>query len=671
MSAISAVWNQASLPPARVMVESMMDAQAMYGAYRRFVWSDDHIALGGNMMHLLPEDAFDRQPLWSEDRSACLVADVRLDNRADLARELALTQPEELADSAILLAAWMRWGAACLDHILGGFAFAVWTPARQELFAARDHTGERPLFYHRGKDFFALASMPKGLLALPGVYRGFDSQRLLQALVLSQPDWHRSYFEGVERVPLGHFIRVRPDSFECKQYWHPCNAKPTRFKRDEDYVEALLEIFDEATTARLRTPRGVGAQLSAGLDSSSVMATAAGLLLPQGRRLTAFTSVPRAGFHGKSLPNRIPDEGPGAAAVAAMYPNVDHVLIDSAGNDLLADMKAWTDAMDEPAQNCVNLLWIAAIMAEAKRRDVGVMLHGLSGNATISADGWEAMTTYFRTGRWLTLYEFASALRSRGELSYKASAVLSTEGLLPQWMKRQIKPGARTVNLDYSPVHPDVAAAHDLEQRAFEKKHGDLPDIQTQRARFFERFDPAPLNSATRARAGLDKRDPMGDKRVFEFCFSIPIEQYAAGAQSRSLVRRAMVGRLPESTRTRSVRGQQGADWYLTVEEALPAFRRELPLIEASPVARHFLNLERLKKLLATWPESGHESAAVTDPWNFALTRGIALGYMLRSHDTPDTAPASSSGQDSPAQSPGQRVLPIQRDLPADPGEPV
>jgi asparagine synthase (glutamine-hydrolysing) len=316
-----------------------------------------------------------------------------------------------------------------------------------------------------------------------------------------------------------------------------------------------------------------------------------------------------------------------------MYPNVDHVLIHSGGYDLLKEMKAWTDAMDEPAQNCVNLLWIAAIMDEAKRRDVGVMLHGLSGNATISADGWEAMTTYFRTGRWLSLYRFATNLRSRGEVSYKASALMATEGLLPRWMKRRVKPGALTPNLAYSPVNPDLVPSHNLAEKAWEKMHGNLPDVRTQRARFFEHFDPAPLNAATRARAGLDKRDPLGDKRVFEFCFSLPIEQYAAGHQSRSLVRRAMKGRLPESTLQRSMRGQQGADWYLTMAEALPSFRRELPLIEESPLARKYLDLGRLTRLTETFPEAGHETRATEDNWNSALPRGIAIGYMLRKHE--------------------------------------
>jgi asparagine synthase (glutamine-hydrolysing) len=624
------------------MVETMLDALAMHGGYRRFTCDSGipnanilgQVALGGLLTHMVPEDPFDQQPLWNDDCSACLVADVRLDNRADLVRELNLQHPEELADSAILFAAWNCWGEACLHHILGGFAFAVWLPAQQTIFAARDHTGERGLFYHRGNGFVAIASMPKGLLAIPGIYQGFDSQRVVDNLVLTHPNWQSSYYQGISRLPLGHTLRITPAGVECRPYWHPCDAKPIRFQRDEDYVEALLEIFDQATAARLRSPRGIAAQLSAGMDSSSVVATAARLLEPEHRRLLAYTSVPREGFLGKGLPGRLIYEGPGAADVAALYPNVDHILIDSSGYDLVADLKAWTDAMDEPAQNCVNLLWMSAIMHDARTRGAGVMLHGLSGNATISADGWEAMTSYFRTGRWLQLFRFANNLRNRGELSFKASFVLATNGLLPRWLKKQIKPGARTLQLDFSPVNPAIVQQYDLEEKAFQKLHGNLPDLRTQRARFFERFDPAPLNAAIAARYGLENRDPMGDKRIFEFCFNIPIEQYAAQSQSRSLVRRSMRDRLPASTLARNVRGQQGADWYLTVAEALPAMQREVASIGQSPVAQRFLDIPRLERLIQTWPATGHETGQITNSWNYALTRGISLGYLLRKSDT-------------------------------------
>jgi asparagine synthase (glutamine-hydrolysing) len=634
MSAIACVWKYESqtssdAPTAQVLVETMLDGLSMHGGLRRFVVADGAVACGGLLTHILPEDPLDRQPLWSADRTSCLVADVRLDNRDDLVRELGLTRPDELADSDILFAAWQRWGEACLDHLIGAFAFAVWQPRLKMLFAARDHTGERGLHFHRAANFFALASMPKGLLAIPGVFRGFNEQRVVDCLVLTHPGRTSSYYAGIERLPPGHMLRVTPNGVETRQYWHPCDAKPLEFARDAEYAEALREILDRATAARLRTHRGIAAQLSAGMDSSTVVANAARLLAPDGRGLTAFTSVPRAEWDGVGWPGRLAREGPGAADVAAMYPNVEHVLLDSAGYNLVDDMNAWTEAMDEPAQNCVNLLWMTAIMSEARARGAGVMLHGVAGNATVSANGWEAMTIYFRTLQWQKLYRFATNLRTRGEFSYKASIVLATNGLMPRWMKERIKPGAREVNLDYSPVNPAIAQQYNLVEKAFEKRHGTLPDIRTQRAMFFERFDHAPMNAAIQARFGLDNRDPLGDKRVFEFCFAIPIEQYAAGHQSRSLIRRTMQGRLPEATLARNVRGQQGVDWYLTVEEALPDLAAELGRIAESAEARRLLDLPRLNKLASEWPSEGHEGGPVTDAWNSALTRGVAIGHLL------------------------------------------
>jgi asparagine synthase (glutamine-hydrolysing) len=609
---------------------AMLNALLMYGPDREFSWSDGSIALGGNVMALLPEDTFDRQPLWTPDHSACLVADVRLDNRSDLARELSLIQPEGMSDAEILLAAWLRWDAACLDHIVGGFAFAVWTPARQELFAARDHAGERPLFYHSNEELFALASMPKGLLAIPGVYRGFDERRLASAMVLEHGDWTRSHFAGIQRLPPGHSLRATPAGVEFKPYWHPNDARPTRYNKDEDYVEALLEIFDRATEARLRSTKAIGTELSSGLDSSSVTSSAARLLALRGQRLTAFTSVPRRGFLGKGLPGRLVDESAGAAEVAALYPNIDHVLFDTEGCDLLQTLTRLTDALDEPVQNGVNQLWVYRILEQARGRGIGVMLQGALGNATISWDGKPALIPMFQRGHWLRFLRTAYTLRKNGHLSIHAAAALATNGWQPRWARRLLSPELRDFSLDYSAANPAIVEQYGLYRIMVDDFFGDRPDPRTERAAFFERFDYGPLNAAARSISGIDPRDPCGDKRVFDFCYSIPLEQYLAGGMTRSLVRRAMHGRLPKNTLTRTVRGLQAADWYLSIEDALPSFRRELEEIQRSPTARHMLDLDRITRLASSWPESGYETAAVANPWGQALPRGVALGYFLR-----------------------------------------
>jgi asparagine synthase (glutamine-hydrolysing) len=222
--------------------------------------------------------------------------------------------------------------------------------------------------------------MPKGLFVLPGLHRRLHEPYVAGWLASLQHPRSETFYEGIDRLPPGHFLRVTPNTFECRQYWHPANAKPTRFKKDEEYAEAILEIFDRAVEARLRSTKQIGCQLSAGLDSSSVAASAARLLAAQGKGLTAFTSVPRPDFNGIVESWFLPSEAEGAADVARLYPNIEHLTVDSRGYDLLSTMKTWTDAWNEPCPNVVNMLWYSAILEQAKQRGIGVVLEGTMGN---------------------------------------------------------------------------------------------------------------------------------------------------------------------------------------------------------------------------------------------------------------------------------------------------
>jgi asparagine synthase (glutamine-hydrolysing) len=628
----------------------MLSALNAYGPDRKSSWNNDVISLGSNFSFSLPEDQFDLQPLWDEDRSACLVADVRLDNRPDLARELNLAHPEEISDSNFLMAAWLRWGAACVDHLLGAFAFAVWTPARRELFAARDHAGERPLFYHRSNDLFALASMPQGLLALPGLFKGFQEPYVAIWLTGLFEERSQTFFKGIELLPAGHFLRITPDKFERKQYWHPASAKPTRFAKDEDYAEALLEIFDAATEARLRSVKPVGSFLSAGLDSSSVTASAARHLANQGKSLAAFTSVPRPDFNGITVPGYLPFEAEGAASIARLYPNIDHIIVDSRGHDLLATMKASTDAWDVPSPNLVNLLWMTAIFDEAKQRGIGVMLGGDMGNCTISWNNWTILTQLFAQGRWLKLARTVHGLRNRDAISYKTAVRYATQQLVPPSLIRRLVARKKLGGLFIPLVNPAWINPTALEDKLLDRAYRESSDPGTEHSRLFEFSDPGSTNAMAAAVNQVEVRDPTADKRIFEFAFSIPPEQFLVGGQSRSLVRRAMKGRLPEAILQQTTRGLQSADWYLPMTDALPSLRNELALIGQSPTARKTLDLPRMQQLLDTFPKANFERDEVRMVWHFSLTYAISLGYFLRSHESAHgTSPASGFTPDFPA----------------------
>jgi asparagine synthase (glutamine-hydrolysing) len=454
------------------------------------------------------------------------------------------------------------------------------------------------------------------------------------------PGLSESFFAGIHRLPPGHLLKVTLGGLECRQYWHPANARPTKYKKDEDYAEALLEVFDRATEARLRSTKSVGSFLSAGLDSSSVTAAAARILAATGKSLTAFTAVPRPNFSNLGEPWGLIDEGPGASEVAGLYPNLHHALVDSTGYDVLPTLKSWTDALGEPVLNAVNCMWLTAIFDRARQQGINVLLEGTGGNLSISWQTLQILPHLFHRGRWIKLLKTAQSLRGHGDISIRSAVRITLGGLLPAWISHRLIHPSRLQSL-YSPVaHPDLMSRHAVAARLFAGNFGSL-GVVAERMHNWELSDGGPYNAAAQAVSGIETRDPCADKRVYEFCFSIPPEQYIVGGHSRSLVRRAMKGRLPESTLNRYTRGNQGADWYLPMREALPSLLDEVSLQQQSPAARQTLDLPRMQSLLVTFPASGFETNAVSLTWNHALTRGISMGYFLRSNESAHIASAT------------------------------
>jgi asparagine synthase (glutamine-hydrolysing) len=563
-----------------------------------------------------------------------LVADLRIDNHDELARELGLAST--VSDEMLLERAWTRWGFSVLDHIIGGFAFACWDAQRQILFLARDHAGERPLHFTRSlgpEGGFAFASMPAGLCALPSVGDRIDVARMAHFLAALPPADMETFFQGVERLPPGHWLKASRSGIEIRRYWHPIDAAAIRYRNDTDYVEDFRERFDRAVAARLSGPEECASQLSGGLDSSSVTATAARLLAREGRRLTSFTSVPAPGYDGTALFGRFGDEGPAAAEVAALYPNIDHVLAHSKGRDMLSSSRRDARLSGQPTFNPTNVLWIDAILDTMRSRGLGVLLQGTGGNATISFGGLIGLSDLLRRGQWIKFLRLTRELRAGGHTSWRGAASWASGWLVPQWMRRFYHPRIRDFSLNFSPVHPELASRYRLQEKALAASYGTETSTELVRRQLYEYYDPGVDNGSVAAGWQIEQRDPTLDKRIFEFCFAIPVEQYLVGGQGRSLIRRAMQGRLPESTLRRTMRGLQAADWYMTVEAALPQLSAELARIERSPLARELIDTARLRNLLDNWPAAGYHTSQVSDAWHHALTRGIAAGSFIAEHD--------------------------------------
>ena len=232
MSGICGILRFDGEPCAQRDLDRQMARLAHLGRDRARSCIDGPIGLGQLTMRVTREDLYDSQPL--RDGEMSLVADLRLDNREALAEALSIGREAlaEMPDSALLWAAYKRWGQDCVDHLIGDFAFAVWDDRDRTLTLARDHMGQRHVYFHKGEGFFAFATEMKGLWALPQTPRELSDANLIEALCF---DWSadpgRTDYEGIWGVPGGTLLTVAADGeVTSRRYWAP-HADPAHVGR--------------------------------------------------------------------------------------------------------------------------------------------------------------------------------------------------------------------------------------------------------------------------------------------------------------------------------------------------------------------------------------------------------------------------------------------------------
>lgn len=227
-----------------------------------------------------------------------VVADARLDDRAELMRKLRAAGPEALRDGLVdaegelhpgasaprlLLAAWRAWGTDAPSHLVGDFAFVLWDARQRTLFAARDPFGVKPLFVAEpaGEDggapgWIAISNTLPALLEHPDVSAEPNEAALADHLFWGWVDHERwTHFAHIRQVERGSWIRVTPGGVEEQGYWQLPDPPELRPRQKGEVVEEFTRLLHQAVADRLPGPDHPAVlQLSGGLDSGSIAAAA-------------------------------------------------------------------------------------------------------------------------------------------------------------------------------------------------------------------------------------------------------------------------------------------------------------------------------------------------------------------------------------------------------------
>ncbi len=601
----------------------MLEAQTAYGPHDLALTELGPVAAGRCLYRLLPEDRFDRQPLIGESGRFLLVADIRIDNRGELAGALDIGTAalSAMSDAAILLAGWVRWGEDVLQRVHGDFAFALWDGKEESLTLARDATGECPLHFHAGDGFFAFASMAPALASLPEVGRAIDEERLAQFVGDMPPRGPRSFYNGILRVEPGHCVKVTGQGYRSCRYWDP-RGRALRLPRLDDYAEALAEQLDRAVSVRLRRASGnVGSQLSSGLDSNAVTSAAAPALARSGEPLFAFTAAPRLGFTDPVPAGRLADESPIAAETAALHPNIDHVVIRPTGESPLALLDSRPLLAGQPVGHVCNNLWWSDISEAARERGVSVLLTGEVGNLTLSAGaGLASLADLIRIGKLSRWWQESRAL-TRGEYGWANVLNASLGPWLPRrshaWLRAIAKGRADDKTSDTEFVGASWKGRISEQLKEWDWDDQPQRDSRDRRWAMLQMADPGGFRKRSLALWGIAERDATADRRLIEFCFSLPPEALLSDGVRQPALRHALAGRVAPAVLEARLRGYQAADWYEHIDP------EEVRAIAASG-SDGVIDFEAIRAAADSWPKGGWDQRANLYRYRTRLLRALA-----------------------------------------------
>jgi asparagine synthase (glutamine-hydrolysing) len=569
MSAIAGILNLNGEPVSIEHSAGMMKALEKFPANDIQTWHKDNLFLGCHAQWITPESIGEQLPFYDYERRLAITADAIIDNREELFQLLQIDREDQkkITDSQLILLAYHKWGEDSPKFLVGDFAYVIWDEKEQKLFGARDFSGSRTLYYYKDGQRFVFCTVMKPMFNMPNVKRELNDQWLAEYLAIigmaDVADASITVYENIYQIPPSHSITIKDKEITNRRYTR-FNFNTINLKSNEEYIEAFRDVFQKAIRSRLRTHLNVGAQLSGGLDSGSIVAFGR-KLLKKDQPLYAFSYIPPSDFEDFTPRHLLSDETPLIKETVKYVGGIKEHYLDFNGRDSYSEINSFLDVMEMPYKFFENSFWLKGMYEKASEQSVGILLNGGRGNLSIS---WGTALDYYAL--LLKKLKLIKLFQELNQFSQNVGG--SRYRRIPSIAKMAI-PAFNKSNEEeiISIINPEFAKKTKVYERLREYGIGESgwlssQDIFLNRRRHFEDVFHWNASNTLACKLSLPyavwKRDPSNDFRVIQFCLSLPEEQYVQNGMDRALIRNATDGYLPDSIRlNQSVRGVQGADW--------------------------------------------------------------------------------------------------------------
>jgi asparagine synthase (glutamine-hydrolysing) len=272
MSIIFGRWNFDGEPPETGYIDKVRSTLAPYSPDESHAYFGAGISILYHAFHTTRESRLEPQPLVARSGSV-LTWDGRLDNRDELLAQLKEPVSRDRADVSIVAAAYERWDTQCFAKLVGDWALSVWNPRDRSLTLARDPIGPRHLYYTFDKSQVTWSTILDPLVLFAG--RSFVlSEEYIAGWFSFFPAAHLTPYSDIHSVPPASFLRMEARRQTLQKYWTFNPEKRISCRTDAEYEDHFRVVFAESVRRRLRSDAPILAELSGGMDSSSIVCMA-------------------------------------------------------------------------------------------------------------------------------------------------------------------------------------------------------------------------------------------------------------------------------------------------------------------------------------------------------------------------------------------------------------
>ena len=530
-----APWTQKELAQVRPML-------APYGPDAEGYFCSGNLGILYRAFHTTEESRKDAQPRSSS--SGLVIAwDGRLDNREELIHELSMELRNEPAESEVALAAYERWGMTSFAKLLGDWAVSIWNPKDQLLILAKDFIGTRHLYYSVTKEQVTWCTLLDPFVLRADHRMELDCEYIAGWLGFL-PSPCLTPYADVHSVPPSCSVRLSKGARTCSRYWEFNSTTQIRYRTDADYEAHFRTVFADAVRRRLRSDSVVVAELSGGMDSSSIVCVADTII---GRTAEA-PQLDTVSFCDDSEPNW--NERPYIAKVHEQRRQAG-TLINSGSHEYLTLVR---DRFTPTPASATRDMASEQFEALLRSRRARVVLSGVGGDELLG-------------GVPTPIPELADLLACIQFLNLAHRLKLWALKTRKTWLQLFFEVAREFVSRDLLSRPQHERPAPWLTSSLVRRYRDALGGYET-RLRF---CGPAPsfqealrsIESLRRQIAAIplpstllyEKRYPYLDRALIEFVLAIPREQLLRPGERRSLMRRALRGIVPEEVLNRRRKG--------------------------------------------------------------------------------------------------------------------